>query len=417
MPEQTGLERLKAKYEDRSTSSREETYEAFDQGLSSRTDRGTQKTLERLSQAPRKEEGESGTAELYGDMARVELELADLAQRYGKLNVEFTNLVGKNAVYSAGEAAWLIWYSLPVFGDKKKLIDLKVKGATKKGANIEILVNKIVEVVDEQHQKSIEGKERIRDLQIGVVGQIKTLNRNLVERLSTGYTGSYDHAEAEEELKRLESELTEIGGILTDYEGKVQTARDTRDVEKVKELVGEMNEVLEYQEQILDGRLQAEGVHQEIRRDILESAEGVQSAKGALARANVTYQIINGLIDTMDQAEFKYRHFKEDLVPLFKVEAAAASIADGSEAMQKRLVEISSAYQNLSEGLARTSMRLSEQAFNLTQMDLAGSERAKELEGILSEHAKEMHRLQMEWAEAENTFQGEGETSPYIRQV
>jgi len=171
--------------------------QAFDSASTYDTDRDR---LRRISQGPRSGTETTSTGTIHSEMAGIQLELAELAEQYGKLNVRFGTLVGKDKIYTIKDAL-RIGYN-KVVRDRKTVLQIKKNAAGRKGDTIEKIVNMMAEVLEEQHQKAIDGKARAETIQVENVAHMKYLDRKLIDSLKNGHYRTADQAEAELEVGR-----------------------------------------------------------------------------------------------------------------------------------------------------------------------------------------------------------------------
>jgi hypothetical protein len=408
---QSALERLRAQY----PSSRSTADQAFDSRvkISDSQHANNRSKLERISRAPQLE-GKS--SDLPIEMAKIELELADLTEEYGALNVSFRNLIGKEKIYTLGDVASLGWYSLPIVGSKQKKREVKLEAVRRRGDAVDILANKMANVLGEQHQKSIEGKANAQEMQITNVSFMRQKDSDLIERLRSSYVGTSDYAEGEKEVGRLEKELDDINGVLMGYEGKVDASKIAGDVEGVKKLTGEMSEILEMKYQILDGKLSADGIVSEIRRKMLDSAEGIQSAKGAIAASKVNYQAISALIDSYSELEIKYRYALSDMIPVFKMQAKIATAGSRAMQMKEAILKTAAISNKLMEYNSRLVTHLSTQVFDLLKTPLYDPVKAREVEDKIKNYMTELNNAKVEWAESQQTIKDMPDVPHYSTQ-
>ncbi|MEK6845997.1 MAG: hypothetical protein AABY26_04510, partial [Nanoarchaeota archaeon] len=319
------LEGLMQKYASHTATPREQAHRTFDRTTSVQAERT------RVSQEP-KSEVSTRTGEIHRSMGEIQMSLTELAETYGKLNVDLKNTLGKNAIYGVGDAIGVGWYK--VTGRKDKARKIKLDAIGKRGDVIEMLVNKMAEVLGDQYQKAVDGKAQAEALQVENVAHMKNLDSKLISSLKGGTSTGADYAVAEREVAKLETELKEIDGMLAEYERDIRAARTTHDLDKITALSNEMMQVMDIKHGVLDGRLAADGMVSNIRRELLDSAEGVQSAKGAMAASQVNYHAINALTDAMSELEIKYRHAKEDMIRVFKIQGKIS--AGGAKALELR---------------------------------------------------------------------------------
>lgn len=377
------------------TAGREAVHRAFDR----RAETGTTfvpSGKARLSAEP-KAEVSTRTGEIHRSMGEIQMSLTELAETYGKLNVDLKNTLGKDAIYGIGDAAAVGWYT--VTGRKQKARKIKLDAIGKRGDVIELLVNKMAEVLGDQYQKAVDGKTQAEALQVENVAHMKSLDSKLIGCLKGSTSTGADYAIAEREVAKLETELKEIDGILAEYERDIQAARTTHDLDKITALSNEMMQVMDIKHGVLDGRLAADGVVSNIRRELLDSAEGVQSAKGAMGASQVNYHAINALIDAMSELEIKYRHAKEDMIPVFKIQGRIS--AGGTKALELRdtLLKMANISQKLMEANAELVKHLATETFELLQTPLYDPERAHAVEEKLKDYMGKLNQMKVEWAE------------------
>jgi hypothetical protein len=409
---QSALERLRAQY----PTSRSTADQAFDSRATTISDsqhNSNRRTLERISRAPQLE-GKSSDIPI--EMAKIELELADLAEDYGQLNVNFKNLVGKEKIYTLGDVFSLGYHSLPIIGSKQKKREVKIQAIKRRGDALEVLVSRMTDVLNEQHQKTIDGKSHAQEMQVSNIAFMKQLDSALIERLKSSYVGTSDYAEGQKEVGKLEAELNDINGVLTEYEGKVQAAKGSGDVETVKKLTGEMSEVLEMKYQILDGKLTADGTVSEIRRKMLDSAEGIQSAKGAISASKVNYQAISALIDSYSELEIKYRYALSDMIPVFKTQAQIATAGKSALQMKEAILRTAEISNRLMEFNSRLVTHLATEVFDLLKTPLYDPVKAREVEEKIKNYMTELNSAKVEWAESQQTIKDMPDSPHYSTQ-
>ena len=373
-------------------SARTQAHQAFDSQATYATDLST---LRRVSKGP--QNSTTTTGNIHAEMAGIQLELAELAEEYGQLNVRMGKVFGKDKIYTLGDVAGVAYNSL--IRNRKRVREIKVQATGRKGDALAYLVGQMSIVLEKQYQRAAEGKTKAEALQVENIAHMKNLDRKLIVNLRQGYRGSADYTAAEAEVAKLEGELKEIEDVLTDYEQQVQRARAGGEVDKIMKLTDEMSQVLDIKHGVLDGRLAAEGVVTEIRRSVLDSAEGVQSAKGAIAASKVNYRAINALTDSLSELEIKYRHAKEDMIPVFHIQGKIA--AGGLNALQMRdtLIKVAGISQKLMEANSRLVMHLAAESFDLLQTPLYDPERARQTEERLREYMTDLNARKMQWAE------------------
>jgi len=350
--------------------------------------RDSKKSLERISKQPSAKGAKTETGALHGEMAALQLDLAELAEEYGKLNVNFQSIMNKE--YSVGEAVH-IWVMEILNKDKAR--KLKLEAATEKGDTIATLVDKMSEVLEDQYQKALECKAKSENLQVENIAIMRGLDEKIIRSLKTGYVGDADYSAAKQEVEKLELELKEFDDLLMDYESKVKEAKELRDLVEVDRLTDEMTQVLEIKYGVIDGKLSADGIVSEIRREMLDSAEAVQSAKGALSASRVNYKTISLLIDAMSELEIKYRHAKEDFIPVFKMQGNVSALGQKALAMNKALVQTAAISERLMSTNVKLVAYLGNKTLELIKTPLydpvKAEEAYQEISGVIDELVKE----------------------------
>lgn len=390
------LETLAAKYgyQAKTPNSKVQVYKTFD-----KTYESDKTTLKRISRTPATEGYKGSIGDLHAEMAGIQLELTELTDEYGELNVRFKTLVGKDKLYGVSDVAKLALYG--VIGNKKASSKVKLEAVKRRGDAIEYLVNRMAEVLQDQYQRAIDAKKRGEDLQVGNTTHMRQLDRKLIESLKSGYYTDADHTAAQKEVDNLNAELAEIDDTLRAYEKDVNLAKAENNLEKIVKLTDEMSQVLDIKHGVLDGRLAADGVVLEIRRQILDSAEGVQSSKGAIAASKVNYQALSALIDSMTELQIKYKHAISDMIPVFKIQGAISGLGTQALGMKKALTRTAEISQHLMETNVRLITCLAAETFELLKNPLYDLETARAAEERISSYRAQLNDLKMQWAQAQ----------------
>jgi hypothetical protein len=405
----TEVGKIMLKYAQRKAqaSPEEAAHLAFERtGTSTRQVSKQQDQLEtRVSRSPstNNKEADSIHSRLYG----IKMELAELADEYGALNVDFKNTVGKGAIYGVKDIAWLAWYTASL--QKKKAKRLRFGAATKRDQSVNILIDGMAEILDKQYNKAIQGREAVGELQVQNISHMKFLDEQLISRLASSYRGSADITVVDGEIKSLEGELAAVDSALSEKEALLQQAKAKGDMNSVKQYASEMQEILGAKYQIMDGKFSLEGTVSNIRRELLESAEGVQSAKGATAASKVNYKAIGALIDSMNELEVKYKHALSDLIPVFKIQGQISYHGEDAMRMQRALLRTSEISQKLMEANAQMIEFVATDTFELMKKGLYDPEKALATERKLDEFVKDLNQKKVEWAEAVATVNQTGE--------
>ena len=398
------LEQLAQKYSHRPVTGQQQVYQSFNAAATRKHDL---KALTRISKGPGVQ---TETGAIHQEMAGIQLDLTALAEQYGKLNVEFGDLLKGDRLYGRWESLRIM--SNELIGRNTRAREMKLEAAGRRGNQIEYLVNKMSEVLNEQYQKAVQAKAQAEALQLENIVHMKTLDQKLIATLRNSYGTSADYTQAESELNRLEGELKEITDVLEAYQHDVQTAKAAGEIDKVTAVTNEMVQVLEIKNGVLDGRLSAQGMVSEIRRGMLDYAEGLQSVKGAQAASRVNYHAINAWIDAMGELEIKYRHAREDMIPVFNIQGKIA--AGGMQALELRntLLEVSQISQRLMEANVNLVTHLASQTFELLQTPLYDVDKAREVEGRITAYMQDLNAQKKAWAEAQQAL-GQSSAMPH----
>lgn len=356
-------------------------------------------TLTRISKGPGTE---TETGAIHQEMAAIQLDLTALAEKYGMLNVEFGDLMRGDRLYGRIEAAKILFYD--TFGGKDKARGIKLEAAGRRGNAIESLVNKMSEVLNEQYQNAVRAKSQAEALQKENIAHIKRLDQKLISTLRSSYGTGADYTQAESELKKFEGELKELADVLVAYEKDVEVAKAAGDLDKVNTITNEMVGVLEIKNGVLDGRLTAQGVVSEIRRDMLNYAEGLQSVKGAQAASSVNYHAINAWTDAMAELEIKYRHAREDMIPVFKIQGKIAAGGMAALDIKNTLLEVSKISQRLMEANVDLVTHLASETFELLRTPIYDVDKAREVNDRISSYMQNLNDQKVAWAEAQQSL-------------
>ena len=387
------------------------TYQAFDSNATYARDKAR---LQRISQSPQTSTaGKPTTGDIHQEMAGIQMDLAELAEQYGKLNVDFSSLVGAKKIFDLGETVRIGYNN--IIGDKQQARQIKLNAIKRRGDAIEILVEKMAEVLGDQYQKAVKGVASAKSMQVENIAHMKNLDRKLIESLKGGYSGGADYIVGQAEVAKLEAELKDIEATLLDYEQNVQIARGENNLDKIAQLTNEMSQVLDIKYKVLDGRLSAEGIVSDIRRNVLDSTEAVQSAKGAIAASKVNYQAINALIDSYTELEIKYRHAQSDMIPVFKIQAKIASGGLQALDLKDTLVKVANASQRLMEANARMVTHLAAETFELLQTPLYDPAKAQKVEDELRSYFTQLNQAKMDWAQQVQTVSASIKSPHYAK--
>ncbi len=413
----------------------ETTAETFDR-TATKAPTSTKSGLEtRLGEAPA--ESFQDTADVgsaYVELSGLQNRLIALGRRYGKFNVQFKDVVGKDKVFKFMEALKIKWYDARQqhFEDKMTSVDpieaekkgyeakadkyaniaakIRNRGYARHNRGIELVIDAMAEIVTETAQKASEGVAKSKKLQGGVVDHMKYLHEQLIENLcQNNYTGA-DYAAAVNAVESIMNELGEADKVLEGYEMKINEAREKKDIDEVKRLSVEMDEALQFKYQLLDGQLEADGVASDIKREILDAADGVQTAKCAIAASRVNYEHAKALVDSFAALESKYNHARDMMLEVFRQQGQITTSAKQIIEMKQALQEIAGASQQLME--LNTSLVLEglEQASEFLRTPIYDVQKAMEYEKLTRQRAGKIAEVNLQWAELETRIKSVSES-------
>lgn len=395
--QKTGYEQLLEKYGaqkvEQASRARTHVRRTFDKGLEKRLS-----STPTLGDTLKLGEGQSiGT--IQAEMDSIRMTLTALAEDYGQLNVSFRNTIGKEAIYKFTDLAKIGYSYIPVLGSEEKRRKVRYAAVERKGNAVETLVNMMADILQKQYEQAKEGKSKVETLQIQNIAHMKYLDKELIRNLKGGKYTVTDMATAEAEVQKLENELIDIEKILGDYDTKMQEAKATGKLEDLTKLTDEATKVLDIKHGVLDGRLAADGVVSNIRREILDSANGVEESRGAIAASKVNYRAISALVDSFTELEIKYRHARDYFIPVFKIQGTVAGMGMDATKLQKTLLQLSEVSGKLMETNAKLVEYVAVETFNLLKTPLYNVERAEAIEAQIKDYMKELNQAKMEWAD------------------
>jgi hypothetical protein len=393
--QESGIERLKREYgaSTPAADSRTSAQRAFsieDTVADSKTQEKS-----RVSSGPKIQNSE--TSALYANHARIQLSLGELAERYGKLDVRFKDVVGKDKWLTFGDMAKIVGYNMMLRSGKAT--EVKVQASARKGETIDMLTKRIAEVIGEQHQNAVKGIELARGTRNAVTTQTKVTYQNLVSRLKSGYSKTVDVVEGEKEVIALENELKDYEAIIAEYEPKIIAAQEAKDLEGIKKLTDELSEIIGDQAGVIDKKQDADSIVSEIKRKVLDYSEGVQSARNAIEALKVSELQANSLVDSWNKLEIKYRHAKEDMVPIYIIQGQIAAYGMRGLEMNELLQSTAAAYRELLLHNEKLVTTLAEETFRLIELDLYDPKQAAEIKERLGQRLREQSELEMKFAE------------------
>ena len=357
---------------------------------------------ERISSSPKSKGNKSSeTGDLYRELSSIELGLAGLVDEYGKLDTRFGDIVGSERYLKPADVAQIIGWGLLL--QKKKVMGVKISAQNRKGSLVDFLSNRMAEVLTEQHEHGKRGVSLARGVLADNTAHRKKVSKNLVSRLTGSYVSDSDLALAQRDVAKREKELGEYEALVTDYEGKIIKAREEGDTATLDRLTGELTQLINDQGVTLDGKQDADAMVHEIKRKLLDYSEGVRSAKNALGTLRVSDLQCNSLIDSWNKLEIKYRHAKDDMVEIYRIQGKIAAYGTKGREMNEMLTQTATLYRRLLEHNEKLVIALSQETFKMIQTDLYDPEQNKKIEARLAETLSIQEREEMAWAQAQQT--------------
>jgi len=355
----------------------------------------------RASQSPADVRFRDNLGGVQKEIAAIQLDMIDFVDEHGKLNAKFLDAISKGGKFTLGEYFRMKFYGMT--GNKTKVKAIKVDAMGRKSDSMITLVDLIGDVANEILQSAKQGKSRAEQLQTEVVSHMKYLHSEFVKNLSSGnYTG-VDEATAQREVDKFKKELSDLDDVIGSYEGKIRTAKTANDLDQVRALAKELDEVYQMQHGVLDGRLAADGVVSEIRRQLLDAAEGAQSAKGAIAASKVNYEAATKLVDIFNEQEIKYRHACDHMLKVFKQQAQVYTATKMASDMKDALLKMSELSNRLMQSNAKMVMQVAEDTFELLQASIYDPDQTRAIREKLEAHTADLNARKKEWAEAQLT--------------
>ncbi len=331
-------------------------------------------------------------------MTRLTGNMVDLANEYDKLNANFqnTSLLGADKFYEGFEGLKHYW--LRTTGQSKKARQIQIDAVGRKARRLVYIVDKIAEIFDDNYHSAMDGRQQMQEILVNNLAHRKDLETKIIGSLRDSYASNPERATLEAELKKMESEISELDRVLAQYERQVEDAKAKDNPKRVEELTAEMLEVLDIKYGILEGRTAAQNADRELRMKILDSAEGVQSARNALQMANANAEQLVGVIDVLWKTEIKYKHAREDVIPLFKDQARIATESEASRQLietYKATAAISSELVMANAQLVGAMVKATMELLTMTFYDPSVSEKAR---AQFNQTVKEARALEDRWA-------------------
>lgn len=382
------------------------THKAFDRSrISKESDISS---LTRISRTP---SVSTGSQDIYAVMAKIHLDLAELADEYGKLNVKFGSVFGAGKQYTIGEALRIKWNDL--VGRKEAAKAIRITVATRQGKNIETLVDNMSEVVSAQYQKCIEGRKHTETLLKDVVQHMYNMEKKRVNDMRKAYVDGVSQAEKEQAVRGYQTELDELNSVQKEFESKIQEAKATNNTEEVVKATDELMDLLEIKQEVINGHMAAYQAVSDVRRKLVDAAVGVESATGALGASQVNYETVNGLVDVMFRMEVKYKHMLEAIIPVFKHQGRAAAIALDATSSMDLLQRTADLTQRLMKANADLAVHLGNVTLQWVQTSVYNVDEAMALRDELRSSFEEQRRIEKEWAEANLALKEGLHSSPH----
>lgn len=369
----------------------------------------------RMSSGPQVGGAKINTGDLYKEVTGIQLDLAELSEQFGKLNINFSTLFGSKKLYTMTDAAKIGWYNATLRAQKARQI--KIEAAGRKGNTLETLVNQMGEIVTEQKEKAIKGEEYARTVLTECVEHMIYLDKALIQRLRDGAYGHADYEKAQKEISKLEVELQDFDKAFSKYDAKLGEAKISRDIDLYLKITDEVSQLLDMKQQVLHGKLAADQTASEIRRKMLEASEGVQSAKVNAESSKLNYQAISLWIDSMGELVTKYKHMESDMIPVFKIQSKIAVGTIEALQMKEVLVRIASASQRLMDANAKLVTALSKETWDLIQNPLYDVEKAQQMTETLKQHHEELNQQKLDWINVQSQLSTLKTNPHYVAQT
>jgi len=373
-----------------------------------------EETLERISQQPTFID-EKALGEIYQEWNEIQDMLIDLNEQEGQVKTDLNSVMGKDKYFTVSE--FLRYQLNSAIGRKRKAKAIKRSALRRKGDTIEFLTNLWAEVIDKQYETAERGLELVSGYQEENIGLLKQFDVELVKALKEAVVAGKDRAIVEHERDKLVAELNELDEALGEKEKEMFDAKAKGDLEAVANISAEMTELLDYKHQVLDGRVAADEEVSDVRREILQSAETIQAAKGAVAAAKMHYTAINGLIDSYHELVVKYTNAKEFFIPNFRMASKIAQAGHDALRLRKTLIDSAIVYEKMMNTNRKIVSTLGELTFKLLKTPLIDVEKTNEINEKLGEFYKELQREKDEWTDLQQRMNEAATKVDYTQQT
>jgi hypothetical protein len=333
---------------------------------------------------------------IQNDLARIRRDINALTMDYAQANKAFRDMIASDDL-STWEKMRVGWHE-HVTGNMERARNILENSEERRNASMVDLIDDMAEILNMQHEKALQGTTHSMEIKMTIDQRIRELHRAMLSRHKGSATGAEQFNAAKLELYRLNTEIEQVDALIHQYSLAVQNAALSEDQVKVEELTGEMHNLIDLKYGLMDGRLAAEGKVSDVRLNILNYTEGLQSARGSLAASNVNYQAASALYDAMSELEIKFRYAKEDMIGVFKDQAMIAAAGSDAIDMKDTLVEMARISEELMAANAELVTYLADESFKLLQTPLYDVQKASALEKQIRTYMNDLNAQKIEWA-------------------
>jgi ElaB/YqjD/DUF883 family membrane-anchored ribosome-binding protein len=399
-------------------------YQPRPRGVAASFEQYGTKDLRRIGNAPSLQ-GLGDLGEHYKQVAGINLALIELSARNNKANAKFMHLLGKDRLFTLREYLQVKRLEWKLKGEQEddkrdrhfaKKAQIFHSAYERRGNDISEVIDQMGEIMSERWEFSKQAVIKARGLETHSIGHMRAMDQKIIDELKSSYANDAQYAEVLVEIQKLEAELLEFDSVLEAYEAEVKQAKESGDIDKVGALTNEMTQVLDLKYSVLSNAHEAKGEASEIRRQIIDKAKGVESAKGAIAATKVNLATIATLIDSYNMMEIAYRHAISDMLPVFKVQAQIAAYSlQGFDSIDT-LLQIADASSKLMEVLPQMATHLLSQSWKLVENPIYNIEKADMALTQIEGWKQQFDAYSLQWAELQQRITNLGKQSPHLSQ-
>jgi len=347
------------------------------------------------------------------EYTELQLLWAEKAEKYGKLNLELSSLVGKKKYLSWSDAGAIAWYSVTQQQEKRRKVLIEAAG--KHNGSISMLIDKIGEVLQERYQLAIDGRGKVQGIMNQTVTNMMRLDRKMIEGLRGSFKGEEHYARYEAAIAELEKDLAEVQGGLEELEKQAKLARAGQDLEGVIKATDQMSKLLDIKQGIMEGKLTRETEYADERRKVTDNIVAIDSTKENMAVARVHYQQLQYLMDTYNEHEIKFKHTIEDSLVSWKAGAQIAILNAQLMENTNLLSDVRDAGQRLLRLTSAMSEATAEKGFELLQTNMYDVDEVNQMATRLHDNYQDLLERKKEWAEAKQSIADLREPARYTR--